>query len=203
MAAFFIWLNFARPFWGRKTGMKKGITIFNKQFWHTCIALCNYIFKAFSVDRVSGADFFTEEKYQAFKERIDGLKDGTPAKWGTMRVDQMLHHVNLSMGSGLGVYNLADESYLFSRTVMKWILIDGYSEQPEGLQLPLGLAIAPETHYDFEMEKTKLLAMLDVATTAESPNQWKPHSYFGKLSVKQWGKLCTIHLDYHLRQFSA
>jgi hypothetical protein len=203
MDTFFIWLNFARPIWVRKTGMKKGITIFNKQLWHSFLALSGFFFKAFTIDRVSGADFFTEEKFQAFKGRIDRLKDGTPAKWGTMRVDQMLHHVNLSMGSGLGIYNITDESYLFSRTVMKWILIDWYPAQPEGLQLPLGLSISPKARYDFETEKTKLLAMLDVATTTESTNQWKPHCYFGKLSVTQWGKLCTMHLDYHLRQFSA
>jgi hypothetical protein len=183
--------------------MKKGIIIFNKQLWHSFIVLCGYFFKAFSDDPVNGADFFTEEKYQRFKKRIDGLKDGTPAKWGKMRVDQMLHHVNLSMGSGLGIYNLPDESYWLSRTVIKWIVIDWYSAQPRGLQLPLSLAISPEARYDFETERIKLLATLDVATTAEAENQWKPHCYFGKLSVTQWGKLCTIHLDHHFRQFSA
>ncbi|WP_371742456.1 hypothetical protein [Mucilaginibacter sp. SG564] len=26
---------------------------------------------------------------------------------------------------------------------------------------------------------------------------------FGRLTRKQWGKLALIHIDYHLRQFSA
>jgi hypothetical protein len=183
--------------------MKKGISIFNKQLWLSCIALCRYFPESLITGGVNGEDFFTEETYQFFKKRIDRLKDGTPAKWGMMRVDQMLHHVNLSMGSGLGIYILPDESYLCSRTLIKWIVIDWYSVQPKGLQLPFGLTISQDDRYDFETEKTKLLAMLDIATTAESQKQWRPHCYFGKLSNVQWGKLCFIHLDYHLRQFSA
>ena len=183
--------------------MKKERIILNKQLWHSFIALSRYFFRSLIVKRVRGKDFFTEERYQEFKHRIEGLNDGTQAKWGTMRVDQMLHHVNLSIGSGLGIYQLPDESYFLSRTVIKWIVINWYSEQPKGLQLPFCLMIPPGAQFDFEAEKLKLLALLDIATTAESQSQWKPHCYFGKLNVVQWGKLCMIHLDYHLRQFSA
>ncbi len=30
-----------------------------------------------------------------------------------------------------------------------------------------------------------------------------PHPMFGPMTVKEWGKLLQIHIDYHLRQFAA
>jgi len=47
-----------------------------------------------------------------------------------MEIDQMLHHLNLACGGSQGFYDLPDESYLISRTLFKWILVDWYSEQP-------------------------------------------------------------------------
>ncbi|WP_295715170.1 DUF1569 domain-containing protein [Mucilaginibacter sp.] len=183
--------------------MKKKRSIINKQLWSSFIALSGYFFESITVKRVNGADFFTKIKYRALKARIEKLKEGTPGQWGTMRVEQMLHHVNLSMGSGQGFYDLPDESYFFSKTIIKWIVINLYNAQPKGLRLPLCMAISPESRFDFEDEKKQLLKILDAASNATLQSQWNPHCYFGTLTVNQWGKLCSMHLDYHLRQFSA
>ena len=43
-----------------------------------------------------------------------------------MNVSQMLHRLNLACGASLGFYTLLDESYLVSRTVFRWILIDWF-----------------------------------------------------------------------------
>jgi hypothetical protein len=58
-----------------------------------------------------------------------------------MEVDQMLHHLNLACGGSQGFYDLPDESYLISRTLFEWILVDWHSEQPVGLRLPTGFKI--------------------------------------------------------------
>lgn len=49
-----------------------------------------------------------------------------------MSVSQMLHHLNLACGSPLGFYTLPDESYLVSRTLFRWMLVDWFPEQPVG-----------------------------------------------------------------------
>jgi len=46
-------------------------------------------------------------------------------------------------------------------------------------------------------------SVLTAQKDARSPDDWGPHSMLGKLTVKEWGKLMQIHIDYHLRQFAA
>ncbi|WP_418219360.1 DUF1569 domain-containing protein [Chryseobacterium glaciei] len=29
------------------------------------------------------------------------------------------------------------------------------------------------------------------------------HPYFGFMGKKEWGRLLTVHIDYHLKQFNA
>src|SRR5271156_5473814 len=57
--------------------------------------------------------------------------------------------------------------------------------------------------YDLADEKAQLLKILEADWNARTADQWKPHPMFGTMSPTQWGKLLQIHLDYHLRQFSA
>jgi uncharacterized protein DUF1569 len=178
-------------------------SILNKQLWHSFVALVGYALKYLTVPRIKGRSFFTQHKYLELIKRIENLKEGASSNWGSMRVEQMLHHLNLSMGSGQGFYALPDESYLLSRTIIKWIVIDLYSEQPKGLRLPLSMAIPVEARFSFDQEKKQLLQILKSANKAITNQQWRPHCYFGKLTANQWGKLCLIHVDYHLRQFSA
>lgn len=183
--------------------MRKRRSIINRQLWKSFLALSGYFLKSFKVKRIKGADFFTKSKYLDFKARIESLREGTPPMWGSMRIEQMLRHVGLAMGSGMGVYNLPDESYFLSRTVFKWIVINLYQEQPKGLRLPLCMSIPAESQFNFHYERAQLLNILDLATSAIRQSQWKPHCYFGKLTANEWGKLCSIHIDYHLKQFSA
>jgi len=58
-----------------------------------------------------------------------------------MEVDQMLHHLNLACGGSQGFYDLPDESYLISRTLFKWILVDWYFGAARWLALPTGFKI--------------------------------------------------------------
>ncbi|MEP6677627.1 MAG: hypothetical protein ABJA78_20875, partial [Ferruginibacter sp.] len=113
--------------------------------------------------KIKGKDFFTPTMLQAFTERINLLAPKSQRQWGTMTPDQMLHHLNLATGSALGYFDLPDESYLMSRTISKWILVDFLSEQPKGLQIPLNFKIQPTQHFDFEYEKKLLIEIINKA----------------------------------------
>ena len=63
-------------------------------------------------------------------------------------------------GRSQGLYDLPDESYLISRTLFKWILVDWHPEQPVGLRLPTGFKIPHARRFDFAYEKAQLLKIL-------------------------------------------
>src|SRR5271170_1433820 len=88
---------------------------FARDFWITGIAIARYIPRAFRVKQVDGNQFFTEEKRREYRRRVESVTPHSRRQWGTMEVDQMLHHLNLACGGSLGFYNLPDESYLTSR----------------------------------------------------------------------------------------
>jgi hypothetical protein len=107
-----------------------------RDFWITGIAIAHYMPRAFRAKQVDGNQFFTEEKRQEYRRRVESVTPNSQRQWGTMEVDQMLHHLNLACGGSQGFYDLPDESYLLSKTFFKWILVDWYPEQPVGLRLP-------------------------------------------------------------------
>jgi hypothetical protein len=167
------------------------------------LAIAKYIPRSFRVKQVDGNAFFTEQKRDEFRGRILRVTPTNPRQWGTMTVAQMLHHLNLACGGSLGFYDIPDESYLLSRTVFRWILVDWFPEQPVGLRLPKGFKIPPGATFDFDFEKKQLLKILDVAWHATSAADWQPHPMLGPMTPTEWGKLLQIHIDYHLRQFAA
>jgi hypothetical protein len=176
---------------------------FTGDFWITGAAIVRYVPQAFRVKQVDGNLFFTEEKRQEYRRRVESVTPDSQRQWGTMEVDQMLHHLNLACGGSQGFYELPDESYLTSRTLFKWILVDWYPEQPVGLRLPNGFKVPHAQRFEFAYEKTQLLEILEADWNAKTADAWQPHPMFGKMTPKEWGKLLQIHVDYHLRQFAV
>lgn len=115
--------------------------VFTRDFWMTGLAILKYIPRSFRVKQVDGMVFFTQAKHDEFRDRVLQITPPNPRQWGTMSISQMLHHLNLACGGSLGFYALPDESYLLSRTLFRWILVDWFPEQPLGLRLPKGFKI--------------------------------------------------------------
>ena len=136
--------------------------VFTSNFWMSGLAILKYIPRSFRVKQVDGMAFFTDAKHDEFRNRILRVTVVNPRQWGTMNVSQMLHHLNLACGGSLGFYTLPDESYLVSRTVFRWILIDWFPEQPVGLRLPKDFKIPHDAQFEFDFEKQQLPKILDV-----------------------------------------
>jgi hypothetical protein len=177
--------------------------LFTRNLFMSGVAIVRYIPRTFQVEQVDGNLFFTEEKRQEYRRRVESVTPHSPRLWGTMEVDQMLHHPNLACGGSLGSYNLPDESYLTSRTLFKWILVDWFPEQPVGLRLPAGFKIPHSQRFEFAYEKAQLLKILEADWNARTADSWKPHLMFGNMTPKEWGKLLQIRVNYHLKQFAA
>ena len=55
--------------------------------------------------QVDGNLFFTEEKREEYRRRVESVTPQSPRQWGTMEVDQMLHHLNLACGGSPVFYS--------------------------------------------------------------------------------------------------
>src|SRR5215831_13024887 len=108
--------------------------VFTSDFWMSGIAMLKYMPRSLRVKQVDGMAFFTEAKHEEFRNRVLRITPANPRQWGMMNVSQMLHHLNLACGGALGFYKLPDESYLVSRTLFRWILVDWFPGPMAGFE---------------------------------------------------------------------
>jgi hypothetical protein len=54
-----------------------------------------------------------------------------------------------------------------------------------------------------EQDKETLLSFIQTFKDKIDKSTNVIHPAFGKLTTEQWARLCYIHLDHHLKQFSA
>ena len=74
---------------------------------------------------------------------------------------------------------------------------------PVGLRLPAGFKIPHSQRFESADEMAQLLKILEAEWKARTADAWKPHPMFGKMTIKEWGKLLQIHVDYHPKQLAA
>ena len=136
---------------------------------------------------------------QALQARIASLRVDSPALWGNMSAPEMLHHLNLAIGSGLGYFTLEDSSHLLSRTMVKILVLRVLKRFPKNTRTPSILEVRGD--FDFAKEKGLLLEILQKAHNSPEDKDWQAHTYFGRMGAKDWSRLVVMHCDHHLRQF--
>jgi hypothetical protein len=151
--------------------------------------------------KVNSTDYFDSVNYQALINRLDNIKPSAEKKWGNMNVTQMLHHLNLAIGSGLGYYDLPDNSNFMTRTVNQFMILNVLKRFPIGTKTAKPLKVEAD-NFDFETEKKLLTEILIKAYQTKNNEDWNSHTYFGKMTRKAWGKLIMIHCNHHFQQFS-
>lgn len=164
----------------------------------------NKKFKMMNVDykKVESTDFYLSENYQEVMRRLENIQPNAERKWGTMTVDEMLHHLNLAFGSGLGYYTLPDVSDPQNRTAIKDYVLNVAKYFEPGTETAPTLKIDENKHYDFSTEKHLLKEILEKAYHTKSDEEWGTHTLFGEMTREDWGKLIMIHTNHHFQQFS-
>ncbi len=145
---------------------------------------------------------YNSTTYQLIRSRVESLSADSQQKWGKMNLPQMMAHLRKAVETGLhkGPAKFSIISFLFGPYIKKMVMSD--TPYKEGLPTAKKMIITDER--DFDIEKTKLLAILDKFVNAkdEFPSPIN-HPLFGKLTEEEWGYSQWKHFDHHLRQFSA
>ncbi len=150
--------------------------------------------------KVSSTDFYDSTNYNGLLKRLNNINPNSERIWGEMSASQMLHHLNLAIGSGLGYYTLPDVSTFMSRGFNQFLILNVLKRFPIGAQTAKPLKVIES--FDFEMEKKQLKEILTKAYNSKTDDDWSKHTYFGKMKRKDYGKLIMIHCNHHFQQFS-
>jgi hypothetical protein len=136
-----------------------------------------------------------------FIERINKLTPGTPALWGKMNVSQMMAHCQVPIKIAFGELEAKGNLFglLFGRLAKKKLLED----KPFKRNLPTLKEGLIKDERNFDSEKSGLVNDVKKFTAGPDVITKKPHPFFGPMTVDEWDKLQSKHLDHHLKQFGV
>ena len=151
---------------------------------------------------------FSEQGKQAFIDRINKLVPTSQPQWGKMNVSQMFTHCHTALNTSIagnelkGGRGLVEKvmSALFGKIAKKQILNgDGMKKN-----MPTAKGFKITVEKDFETEKKKLIEVLNTLVEKSDNKQLaEKHPFFGEMSINDWDRLHTKHLEHHLSQFSV
>lgn len=144
-------------------------------------------------------DLFDPAVKQDILDRMNKLTPQSQPRWGKMNVAQMLAHLQMPIGSALGIYTLPRT--LLGRLVGQLAKPGMYSEKPFKRNLPTDPSFVMKGEKDFEKEKQSLIAM--VIDFREQGIKNEIHPFFGRMTNQQWSKAMYKHIDHHLQQFGV
>ncbi len=144
---------------------------------------------------------FDEATRSELIARINTLNDNSEAKWGKMKIYQMVKHCVLceEMYLGKKKYKRTILGRLLGKIALQGIL---KNENPMKQNAPTNQAfIIKESRGDVITEKEKWVAL--IKKYKHFSNNDFTHWFFGKMTKDQIGYLDFKHIDHHLRQFGA
>jgi hypothetical protein len=122
-----------------------------------------------------------------------------------MSAHQMVCHLTDSCRVAAGQKSVSDATGLLQRTLVKWIALYVPFRWPSGVQTrpEIDQQCAGTRPVDFAADVAELYAILEFMTTREKGFEWAAHPIFGRMSHAAWLRWAYLHVDHHLRQFSA
>jgi hypothetical protein len=139
---------------------------------------------------------------RSIRERIGKLTPRSERKWGKMTPDQMLWHCAESLEAGLGIRPYDDTGFpkFFPKALVRWALLKGPWIKGRTPTAPGWVA---KGQYDFEEQRKRLLAGVDVLVGRELKSSAAPHPILGDVSIEFQSQLHARHLNHHLEQFGV
>lgn len=134
--------------------------------------------------------------------RLSELKPSSRRHWGKMSVDQMLAHCSIAMEVPCG--DRVKKQRLLGRVLAPFARSVILNDKPFTRNAPTDPEYRIADERDFEKERQRLAALVDrFCSRGPSAVDGVVHSFFGRLTGEEWGRLMYKHLDHHLRQFGA
>ena len=147
-------------------------------------------------------NLFNPQDRGAIDRRLSALQPTSPRQWGKMAAPQMLAHCSAALEIACG--DRVKKQSLVGRVLAPFVRSTVLGEKPFSRNGPTDPDFKIVDERNFAIEHARLTALLDrFCSQGSSSADGLVHSFFGRLSGNDWGRLMYKHLDHHLRQFSA
>ena len=137
------------------------------------------------------------------KDRLTRLRADATRQWGTMTPPQAVAHCAAGMELALG--DRRPPQLLLGRiigAIVKPLALGNDAPMRRNSPTIPDLVIAEER--DLDAERDRLTSLIDRFVAAGPAGcTTHPHSFFGRMTPREWAILMYKHLDHHLRQFGA
>ena len=149
-------------------------------------------------------DIFNAKEAQNYIDRINKLSPETKGKWGTMCVDQMLAHCNVTYEM---VYE--PQKHKAPGGIAKFILKNFVKSKVVGEKSysqnsPTAPQFKINGDQDFDLEKKRLIGFIQkTQQLGRDAFDGKESFSFGKLKAQEWNNMFAKHLNHHLEQFGV
>ena len=147
-------------------------------------------------------NLFQAEAVEEISQRLEKLNSTSQRQWGKMNVAQMLAHCSCSLRTATGETN---PPRIFIGRIIGPLAKPMFSnEKPFQKNTPTDKSFIVSDERDFEKEREELKTLINkFHVGGEALCTTHPHSFFGKLTAKEWATGMYKHLDHHFRQFGA
>ena len=172
---------------------------------HQCAIVCHFcgtgraLFRHLTYHLSQMALLHDAEVRNRIVARLNALRPDTRARWGKMSVDQMLWHVGEAMEFSLSDPPHAPVMLKFLQPVLKWVVIT----LPWMKGAPTRRDWVARTNYDFEAQRQRVLALIDVVAARRLDASWPNSPTLGRMTGRNVSRLHAKHLIHHLDQFGV
>jgi hypothetical protein len=138
-------------------------------------------------------------------DRLDRVTPDSVRRWGVMTPHQMICHLNDSFKVAMGEKAATNKSSWMMRTIGKRFALYAPMQWPQNLEtMPeVDQKVGGTRPIDFWRDRDSLSRTMSRFVAAEPDFTWSRHPLFGRMSPRDWKRWGYLHMDHHLRQFSA
>lgn len=145
---------------------------------------------------------FEPQTLEEIIHRINTLQPSGERHWGKMEVAQMMAHCSAALEVAAG--QKFPPRIFMGRILGPFFKSVFSNDKPLKKNAPTDKSFLVIDRRNFEKEKARLIDLVTHFSTGGPANCTKhPHSFFGKLTAREWGSGMYKHLDHHLKQFGA
>lgn len=149
-------------------------------------------------------DIFNAKEAQNYIDRINKLTPETKGKWGTMSVDQMLAHCNVTYEMVYEAQKHKAPSGIAKFILKNFVKPKVVGEKSYSQNSPTAPQFKIHGDQDFDLEKKRLIGFIQkTQQLGRDAFDGKESFSFGKLKAQEWNNMFAKHLNHHLQQFGV